>query len=708
MELACYLGDALDQLVRGTLTLGQEGLEFRPDGAMGPRGEVRLARDQIRAATLASIGRRSSRGPFLELSVYPADVSRVFTFIEIENSKGQELRAHFVDVFGVTPKTRTFEARGWNWGRPVVSSSAVTFCASKFGERQAAGKTAQTDPALASLEAEAAADAIDAAEDAAEAAGGAPAQEGGAGPADSADDINEAPVEAEIFHLSTAMILDYKTVGTKDLSFTLRVPANTRKTVVREITFTAPDRAAQEALSAKISRVVDISGSDRILSIQNVTVFTTKSTRFAIEFLTNSIRFYSGSQDYRIPKSAILRCLFVEKQNDNSTAYEYYLVVFFGAGKGLGPDGDVICISLGNRQVSSVCNVPGATLDETLVVADENVYNTFIRAMCCPLYFQRRGDAVSEAEISSSGLVTVPRHPEGDVISEFPTSCFIELTANSFDKKQTTVRGVEEWVLIPRLFQYYMMGTSSQMIFSKQGQAEYYFTADAGARGEGSRFNNLSCRDPSQAGRSSVSYVECTYHPVRQKTKQRQACLYFLDPRIGILLAPFDPRLIKYPEVRRISIDPQPNIDGRVMLTLVTERGSYEFLDIKASYATEVHSYLSDVARVPVTLNVWEGQADAGGLAALDLSESENDEDFAPSAAGSESSRDFSLSTVGSVMSEDSVQAVTDEEEVSPKPETKKRTRRPPIVLPSAKPEDALLGEQTLAEMMAKASPADL
>jgi len=705
MQLGCYLADALDQLVKGTLTLGPEGLEFQPEASQPPRetprADLHLACDQIRAATLANIGRRASRGPAVELSVYPRDVSKVFTFTEIDGSKSQELQAHFVDVFNVTPKTRTFDTHGWNWGKPIVSSAAVTFCASNFGERRPL-KSPVPPSVDAELVAEAVADAIDAAEDAAAVGAGGESE-------DSADDINETPVESEIFHLSTALILDYKTVSTKDLSFTLRVPANTRKTVIREITFTAPDKTAQEALSEKISRVVDISGSDRILSIQNVTVFTTKSTRFTIEFLTNSVRFYSGSQDYRIPKNAILRCLFVEKQNDNSNAYEYYLIVVFGAGKGLGPDGDTICISLGNRQVSSVCNVPGASLDESPVVSDESVYNTFIRSMCCPLYFVRRGDTVSDAERSSSGLPTLPRYPEGVPIDGFPTSCFIELTTNSFDKKQTIVRGVEEWVLIPRLFQYYMVGTSSQMIFSKEGQVEYNFMTEGGARFDGPRFNSLSCRDPSQAGRPSVSYVECTYHPARQRTKQRQACLYFLDPRIGILLAPFDPHIIKYTEVRHVAIDPQPNAEGRIMLTLVTDKRSYEFFDIKASYANDVHSYLSDVASISVTINIWDKQGEGAGLAALDFSESENDEDFAPSAAESESSGDFSLSAAGSVRSEDSVQPMSDEEEeVGPKPETKKRSRRPAIVLPDARPEDALLGASTFAEMMAAAAPADL
>lgn len=622
LDFECKLLDSGAPATPGRLTVGSAQIEFRPHAPAGAAGAAdhnlafTLRPADLRCATFAEIGKRGDKGALIEVSFYTTDVTRVHTVTDIPAAQSGALRTLLVDEFSVEVIGRRYQSKGWNWGRLLVNSAALSFTLPtdtlSAGRASGAGTGARASASAAGDRAE-----------------GRAANEGegeGEDEDDTADDLDETPVEAEVFHIASASVVDHKVLNTKDINIVMRshpaVPG--RKMWLKELTFGCPDHTTQLSLYTALSRVVDLSSSDRIVSVPDVTAFTTKSIKFTVEILHNALRFFSASQDHRVRGSDIARIFFLEKFNDRDQGGEFFLVLFFAPGKGLSKDTGSCCLALTQKRLTRELNL--GCLDGDAEALDH-------LQRCMSLSRGAHGAGAGGAGDTDEPFWGADRLPPG-------TASLITMGV-AHDKVQPMLNSVPVCLALPHLVSF--LAPARTIVFSEQSLEDY------AAVGSPIRYRSIRLHNQS-SDYAFVSYCECRY----KKNRQKAMYLYFLDPRAGILVAPYAAEFIPYREVRQVNIDSDPARETRVRLTVTTTGGSYEFTEVHKDYVDAIEQYLTAEAQVRVRVSLLAnrkveafgggaGEGGAGDVSGYDADyNSEDDADFQVGNADASSSESSS------------------------------------------------------------------
>lgn len=330
--------------IQGALSIADNGMQFN---SANTSVSLTIIWSTIRTIVIADIGKRERSGPFLEMSVYIRDdLKQIYTFSVIPVADKENLlnalRSYLGDSFPILD--RRYVTTGWNWGALDISSAAVSFAP--------ASDLIQEDSHVAANNMHASNN-----------------DEGtviGVDDASSTNDdndmmsINEDPIEELYFHIPTSMIDDVKSLGTREISLTLhnKTSASNALMSVKEIVFTMPKKDTCKQMYDRLMRVVDTRESGRIITIPELSVFTTKSSKFALEINLRSFRFFSWNNNYHRFPDTISRYFLVEKPSYSSESTEYYFVILFTQGNGFVKGLDSICMLLPQRKLTREIFIP--------------------------------------------------------------------------------------------------------------------------------------------------------------------------------------------------------------------------------------------------------------------------------------------------------------------------------------------------------------
>lgn len=530
-----FLLDTPTGSTMGNLVLRPQEVEFAGTGKMSL--VLCLKANDIRAVAVAPIGKRENSALLLEMTVYMTDPTVFHTFSRIPAVDKEKVMNFMMDTMQLKVIDRTYDARGWNWGQLSVSSCAITFMPEIEELEQPLGDSGE------------------------QAEGD---NQEGSGDESTEDDISldEDPVERLFFHIPTANIEDFKSLGTRDLSLSLKkMPGEGQGSRLAELIFSIPEKEEHSYIYSAVSRVVDKSTSGRILSIPDVTVFTTKSMKCTLELNVDSFRLFSASLDLIFRRDSLLRYVFVEKQNERDDTPEYFLIVIFAQGQsqGICKGSDKICFALTSKKLTR----------EVIIPEDEHTRSRLLQVfkMDDTSRFGYSLDAPEENE---------PFGPES-------------LFTKSSTSRHACLWNAEMYLVIPRIFYYLNPGKG--FIFTERSQSVLGCNTLLG----GIHFRAFGVPNPNPYLNDQVSYVRCRYAPMKQKTMY----LYFLDARYGLLLAPYSSEYIPYRVILRVSIESDGMRDDRVKLCIhLKGQPMHEFLDIPRDYTTSIVEYFSDVVHI--------------------------------------------------------------------------------------------------------------
>lgn len=586
--------------VPGSLLVTDNGLQFN---SANTSISLTISWSTARAIVIGEIGKRERSGPFLELSAYITDnLKQMYTFSAIPLTEKESLlsllRSYLGDNFPILD--RHYVATGWNWGSLAVSSAAVSFIpnsAIALAESGASRVNASANEEGGPVGGD---DASSASEDS------------------EASQINEDPVEDLYFHIPTTMVDDLKSLGAREISLTLHGKTSETNALmsVKEIVFTIPDKQVCKQMYDRLMHVVDTRTSGRIVSIPELSVFTTKSSKFTLEINLRSFRFFSWNNNYHRLPDTITKYFFVEKPSYSSESVEYFFVIMFTQGNGFVKGLDSICMLLPQRKLTR----------EIILPRDPDVADSLRQEMLCdnPRIYDEDN----------------PPYGPYSLLSARNTGIQAYGVTSEVDRHIAVLNGVETYMVIPRLFHYltpkksFVCTEHSQTCLDKKVYSSITYSSIRIREGYG--------------GHATYPCVECKNRVTQQKT----VYLYFLDKRQGLLMLPYATIYIPYTSISRVALenDASRGATGKknpVKLVVSTAGIVHEFTSIDRDHCDVIEQYLRGCG-VTISVSLQASNKSYGGMFGdVDIDDmggdDSDDADFeaVPDSSSGEYSEDF-------------------------------------------------------------------
>lgn len=579
--------------IPGSLSVADNGMRFSSASASV---SLAITWSTIRTIVVADIGKRERNGPFIEMSVYMTDnLKQIYTFSAIPLTEKESvlnlLRRHLGNDFPILD--RRYAANGWNWGVLDVSSATVSFAPARNPAPEDAHVT--TNNMNASHNDDGGAVGIDDASS--------------TNDDNEAIQINEDPIEDLYFHIPTAMIDDIKSLGTREISLTLqgKTSGSSALMSVKEIVFTLPKKDLCKQMYDRLMCVVDTRESGRIISIPEISVFTTKSSKFTLEINLRSFRFFSWNNNYHRFPDTISRYFFVEKPSYSSESIEYFFVILFTHGNGFVKGLDSICMLLPQRKLTR----------EVILPRDPDIASSLCKEMSCdnPRIYDEDNLPYGPSSLLSARNTGYQEHG----------------IASEADSHIAVLNGIETYMVVPRLFHYltptkgFVCTEHSQTCLDKKS------------------YNSTNC----SSIRIREGYGEHTTYPCvecrNRITQQKTVYLYFLDTRQGLLMLPYSALFIPYSSISRVALESDVSRGAgdkknSVKLVVSTVGITHEFTSIDRDHCDTIEQYLRD-CKVNINVSLQASNRGHGGiLGDFDMDElGEDDSDDADFEAAQES-----------------------------------------------------------------------
>ncbi|KAH0574405.1 Nucleosome-binding factor SPN, POB3 subunit [Spironucleus salmonicida] len=345
MQLDCKLIDFSSFPVQGKLSIDIDNIIFRPNINDNQAAEVSLHRSDLRAITVADIGFRSEKGPYIEYTFYMKDVQQLYSFCEILKSQQDQITQYINEHYLITPQERDIDVAGWNWGTVKVSQHSLTL-----------------QPVLEEDEED-----IDSFNE----EKNEPSQTTNTKIEDDIDDIEDI----EVFHVPISQIAEFQRLDKRDLMVEL-IPSNVQQAVyVKSLTFLLKDEFTRNNIYNQLSQFSVNTTSSRILFLEGIQI-TQPAGKYLIEFQSNQFKLLSSKEFLRTSRD-VTRLYLLEKPSKDYQK-QFFLIIQLSSGKRI--DGhDFLALEVSDRRESREVHL-GELQDKLVPHLQIPGFSTFLNA----------------------------------------------------------------------------------------------------------------------------------------------------------------------------------------------------------------------------------------------------------------------------------------------------------------------------------------